>query len=147
MVFKHLLSVPAEECFAASWRHKVTAARCRPPHTPHCQSRPQRWEEPVRLLTCAHSLFWHTSKTVTDKQYAYVCRRALVLVCQVCFMCTSIWEPSAGQSSRTQVCSVWYWSVRTLPSFAPEPQTAVHSWPSASQCTWDNEGRPLFKEL
>lgn len=41
-VFTDLLSLSAEECFAASWPHKVTVAHCRPLHTPHCQSQPQR---------------------------------------------------------------------------------------------------------
>lgn len=41
-VFRHLLSLSAEECSAASWTHKVTVGHCRPLHTPHCQSQPQR---------------------------------------------------------------------------------------------------------
>lgn len=34
----HLLSVSAERGFAAAWLHKETAARRRPPHTPHCRT-------------------------------------------------------------------------------------------------------------
>lgn len=42
VAFRHLLSLSAEECFVASWPHKVTEAHCRPLRTPHCQSQPQR---------------------------------------------------------------------------------------------------------
>lgn len=42
VAFRHLPGLSAEECFAASWPHKVTVAHCRPLRTPHCQSQPQR---------------------------------------------------------------------------------------------------------
>lgn len=72
----------------------------------------------------------------------YVC----MCVCVLC-VCTCIWEPSAERSSQPLVCRVWYWSVPTLLSFAPEPQSAVHFWPSASRCTWDEgEQKQVFKK-
>lgn len=87
VLLQHLLRLSAEECSAASWRRKVTAAHCRPPRTDHCQSKPETqykhagWEEIYLLLL----LNWEVHVQHFDSQVdrSYVCAGVWCL-CELC---------------------------------------------------------------